>query len=537
MDKTAFVIPKGLRFEQTAQGIIIEHEGDIILQEALGSAIQKISSTKGDVHISVPLQITEILAPRGKIFTEHKLVASRLEAQIIHSKASLYVSEHVLTTAVLRVNGDIETPKLTANGSVTIGGSARIEQLAVEGDLTISQDLICEQLYCTDKVTINRNLKASNIESKGAHFECMGNVKTNELIADLASVTLKYTSDIKILRANTINIEGSSHKIKAIQANDTVSISATEINSDVLFCKHINISDKTIGKIMVLETINPPKAHRLKGCLQLVDLEGFIPNVDEFLQLRGINPTLLKKQDDSSTQEQIKEESNTVFVEERNVTVTLPSTQVSSISKIKTDIIEEESEEVSEEQRPAMVMMPQIADSDDAIIDNEQDDNSKPSDLEDEISDDALHEEPLGDFFTSVIDNNHDDEILDDEEVQAEEVEAEAEAEEAEEAQAESAPSEKTGEDTDVDAGAGEDPLLEEIRLDVQTILDLYETPPEALASLAKVLDEGDLYYFRDGLQKTWRRVMHFHQVSNVRYPENLALLFNELSMKMSKLD
>lgn len=528
MDKTAFVIPKGLRFEQTAQGIIIEHEGDIILQEALGSAIQKISSTKGDVHISVPLEITEILAPRGKIFTEHKLVASRLEAQIIHSKASLYVSEHVLTTAVLRVNGDIETPKLTANGSVTIGGSARIEQLAVEGDLTISQDLICEQLYCTDKVTINRNLKASDIESKGTHFECMGNVKTNELIADLASVTLKYTSDIKILRAMTINIEGSSHKIKAIQAKDTVSISATEINSDVLFCKHINISDKTIGKIMVLETINPPKAHRLKGCLQLVDLEGFIPNVDEFLQLRGINPTLFKKQDDSSNQEPIKEE-NTVIVEERNITVTLPSTQVSSISKIETDIIEEESEEVSEDHRPAMVMMPQTSNSDDAIIDDEQDDNSKPSDLDDEISDDALHEEPLDDFFTSVIDNNHDDE-----EVQVEEVE-EVQAEEAEEAQSENAPSEKTGEDTDVDAG--EDPLLEEIRLDVQTILDLYETPPEALASLAKVLDEGDLYYFRDGLQKTWRRVMHFHQVSNVRYPENLALLFNELSMKMSKLD
>ena len=81
------------------------------------------------------------------------------------------------------------------------------------------------------------------------------------------------------------------------------------------------------------------------------------------------------------------------------------------------------------------------------------------------------------------------------------------------------------------------DPLLEEVREDVRNILSLYETPPEALVSLAKVLDDEDLYYFRDGLQKTWRRVMHFHQVSNVRYPEILAQLFSELSAKMTTLD
>jgi cytoskeletal protein CcmA (bactofilin family) len=499
MDKTAFIIPKGLRFEQTEQGIIIEHEGDIILQENLGSTIQKITSTKGDIHIYVPLETTEIIAPRGKIFTEHDLVAHRLEAQIIHSKASLHVKEQVITTAVLRVDGDIETLKLTAHGSVTIGGSARVEHVAVEGDLTISQDLTCEQLYCTDNVTVNRDIKANNIESKGTKFECKGNVKANELIADLASLTLKHTSEIGILRANNINIEGSSHQIKAIQAKDTVSISATEINADVLFCAHISISEESIGKIMVLETNHPPKPHRLKGCLQLVDLEGFIPNVDEFLQVRGINPSFLKR-----------EESRSV-VEEDNIAVTLPPTEESYISKIEPDIIEEDSEEESDEHRPAMVIMTHAATSEEAIIDNEQvDDSSQPNDSDDKISDEPLKEEPLEEFFTSVMDKNLDDELLNDEDL-----------------------AHRTSQDED----QGEDPLLEEVRLDVQTLLDLYETPPEALASLAKVLDEGDLYYFRDSLQKTWRRVMSFHQASNVLFPENLALLFNELSMKMSKLD
>lgn len=520
MDKTAFVIPKGLRFEQTEQGIIIEHEGDIVLQENIGSSIQRITSKKGDVHISVPLETTEILAPRGKIFTEHKLIADRLEAQIIHSKDSLLVREQILTSAVLRLDGDLETPKLTANGSVSIGGSAKIDQLAVEGELNISKDLHCEQLYCTDKVIISGNLETNNIETKGFLFEVQGDVKANELIADLATVTLKGTSTIKLLRADSINLQGSKHEIKAIQAKETVSISASEINADVLFCRRANLGEQTTGKIMVLETAHPPKPHRIKGCLQLTDLEGFLPNVDEFLQQRGINPVLLSKQELSSEeeveeiQEPIKEE-----VVEKNIAVTLPSTETSSLSKIEPDIIEEdESEESLEDHGPALVIMPQTIIAEEPPTDQEidaeleqetitepVDEDALSEDLEEEILDEPLNEEPLEEFFTSVLNQELSETTLDEDPLQ---------------------------EPLD-----GDDPLLEEVRGDVEQILSLYETPPEALVSLAKVLDDGDLYYFRDGLQKTWRRVMHFHQVSNVRYPENLALLFNQLSVKMASLD
>ena len=536
MDKTAFVIPKGLRFEQTSQGIIIEHEGDIVLQENIGSSIQRITSKKGDVHISVPLQTTEILAPRGKIFTEHQLIADRLEAQIIHSKSSLHVKEQILTSAVLRLDGDIDTPKLTANGSVSIGGSAKIQQLVVEGELNIAKDLQCDQLYCTDKVSISGDVKTNNIETKGFQFEVKGNTEANELIADLATVTLKGSSEIKLLRADSIQLQGTKHQIRAMQAKETISITGTEINADVLFCKRANLGEQTTGKIMVLETAHPPKPHRIKGCLQLSDLEGFLPNVDEFLQQRGINPSILSRLESSSETEpkevnaalgNTKEKPQDDLPKE-DIALALPSTEETIVAKIEPDIIEEDdSEESVGDHGPALVIMPKTVIAEELPTEEppkEELPAEEPAEedilSEEEILDEPFNEEPLEDFFTPMVNldsensensENSDITILEDIAVELEE--------------------------ETIEEYNGQDPLLEEVRSDVQKILALYEQPPEALLSLSKLLDDGDLYYFRDNLQKTWRRVMNFHQVANIRYPDSLASLFNDLNVKMAGLD
>ena len=520
MKSSAFVIPKGLNFKHTSSGIIIEHEGDIILEGDIGSSIQKIVSTEGDIHISVPLEAAAIIAPNGKIHCSETLVASHVEAQIVHSNTDLTVRKE-LNVRTMRIDGDLNSPKLFAKGNISVLGSVHVSRIVAEADVNIGGNLTTEHLFCGGSLSASGDISANNIESTGSSFSVKGSIRANELVADSAEVTLKTTSSLRLLRAHSLLLDGDEHNCKAIQIHNHAAIESTTVHSDVLFCQSIAIAQKTLGKITVLESKEAPNLHRIKGCLQLADLEDFIPDVDLFLSQRGIRLNA----DSSTTTTQDISSPLAAFAQP-------PTTEHSFDNKEEID----ESEDL-EESGPAVVVMPSV-ESPEPIEES----------LEEKITEIKLDETEKSDI-ESKDEHYSDEDLIQDEEKELsslEEPESNSPSNQSIEDDIADDPLEISEEAMDnileeessSESDNEEALFLQEVRSDVQALIDLYPEAPSAIESLQDIIDSEDLYYLRDELIKIWQRLLRFHntQVPPTRFPKEARTIFNELTKKLSKL-
>ena len=104
----AFVIPDGLKFEYTNDGIIISHKDDIVLRGELGSTIQKVTSLEGDVYVELPLTTQEISAPNGTIYVRKPLNASKVEAHTITGNSDIAISEILTAHADISLDASFQ---------------------------------------------------------------------------------------------------------------------------------------------------------------------------------------------------------------------------------------------------------------------------------------------------------------------------------------------------------------------------------------------------------------------------------------------
>ena len=290
----AFIIPAGLSFEQGPQGISIEHEGDIILQGELGG-IHRLTSLNGDIRIEIPLQAQEIIALKGTVSTNQPLQVEKIQAQIIHCSDDVQVQQSLIAGQLLQIDGTVTGGKLQSHGDMILGKNVQVQHIASEGTLNVIGNLRSNHLYCAQELNIKGSTHAQSIEFHGPQAS-FSNLETNELIAAQADLAILESSEITILRANNIQLEGV-HKIKAIQAFNALYIDSGSIHSDIVLCNSINLSPNVEGKIIILESKQPPGVHKIKGCLELEDIKMLMPAAIDFMEQYGMQtaiPTAIK---------------------------------------------------------------------------------------------------------------------------------------------------------------------------------------------------------------------------------------------------
>ena len=184
--------------------------------------------------------------------------------------------------------------------------------------------------------------------------------------------------------------------VPTMQVSSTIQISNATTQSDVVLCEQFTSNGDVSGKILVLEALNQDGAHRIKGCLELSDFKEFVPDIDHFLQARGLEKhdgqlvlTNDEKQDqkeddeDSESSESSEEESESSSEETSALHVNLnaiPTSTGTSISEESSMFHEDvalEDEQEEEVATPARIAVPII---DHSI--NEGDDQNASVDLE-----------------------------------------------------------------------------------------------------------------------------------------------------------
>ena len=133
----AFVLPAGIQLLLDADGLSIEHAGDVVLNNDLGRTLRRISSTAGNVTLNIDCTAGEILAPRGSVLANGKLTARRVAASRMVLKGQTTVED------------------LEASGSIDIEGKQLDVTNVRGGDVAIGAKVVkAKVIHGTSSVTV-----------------------------------------------------------------------------------------------------------------------------------------------------------------------------------------------------------------------------------------------------------------------------------------------------------------------------------------------------------------------------------------------
>jgi hypothetical protein len=492
----AFVIPEGLKFEYTNDGIVISHKDDIVLRGELGSTIQRITSLEGDVYIELPLTTQEISAPNGTIYVRKPLNVSKVEGKNIIGNANISVSEILTTHADFHLEASFQSPKIHCKGNCTITGNTTIDNCAIEGNAIFKGTYNGKHLHVDGNLSIDGQTICQNIHALGTSLQCKSLIEANEIIGDRANIIIDGDSTIKLLRSNKAVINGSNNNIKAMQINTHIDIAKCIIFSDILMCNSIKIHPKSTGKIMVLESQEQMGPHSVKGCLQLSDLEGLIPNIEDFLTQRGLHKQAPLPEDSGS-----------------KGSITIPEVEPEQ------NIIDDEDDEQPEEQSPS----PAVINVHSAISENNSEPQPEEESSSEESSEDENESSSNSEKAVIVIEeDDSDEEIGIDGKIDEEEMLSEL--------------TEYTEEEVLVPEDA-EVPLHAEIKMEIMNVVNEYQdTPPSAVSELLSLMEKGDFFVLREEIKKIWTKLLKYHQRQNTRLPPKVIDSFNQLNAKLALL-
>ena len=285
-NRSAFIIPKGVVFNQDTQGLCIEFDQDIIIQSPIGMPIEKITSKNGDVRVDIPCHLSEISAPNGKVYIGKEISVNSCSAQSIEAQAS-FKAEKITLSGSLQSLAAIDCKHISAEGSVQINGNATFETININGSTRFGADVRFNKAEFGSDLIVQGNCTGEDISSKG-NIRIHGKTRAYKLICDYAKISCDKDVFLKLLRGKNIVLRGKKIDITAIQAHHHVAISEGSINSDVLVAQKADIHPNTIGKIMIVDVDYPLGPHSIKGCLSLEDIAPLLPNPQKFIQQRGI---------------------------------------------------------------------------------------------------------------------------------------------------------------------------------------------------------------------------------------------------------
>ena len=574
--KEAFVIPQGLQFEHSSKGVTIENQGDIVIKGSIGMTIHKLVSTDGNIHIEQPLSVSEIVALNGSVSSSTSLEVSTIQAKVLESAHSITVRKRIHVSKRLLVHGDLSAPTVQSLGSIEIQGSLECEELNVEGHANITHNVNAQSIHAHDTLEISGHTTSEELIHSGTTL-ILGSLETNTLNAVNSHVTVTNALSVSRVRCSDLVVSGDIN-VPTMQVFGTIQITDATIQSDVVLCEQFTSSGEVAGKILVLETLNQDGAHRIKGCLELSDFKEFVPDIEHFLQARGlerqdgqlvltaneqdVKATQEDSEDDSESSESSDSDSESSSEETSALHVNLnaiPATTEASISEESSmfheDIttLEDEQEEVA---RPARIAVPII---DQSMNDQSMNEDSAQSDSADsESSPDSpkrTDEVNLEQEATAVkLDESVQPDSLDTDEVALNvtiddneplQTEGDLDTPIATEVLMSEDWTYDEGEHSEGDSLSVAEPQVPEtnpkheaVRADILSLIDNYDDAkyPDAIRELLDYLETEDYLTLRDELRHLWSELLKHHQQEGSRIPHMATGAFTNLSKSLQAI-
>jgi len=179
----AFVLPAGILLTLDADGLSIEHAGDVVLNNDLGRTLKRISSTSGNVTLNIDCTAGEILAPKGSVVANGRLDARRVAAasmvlkgattaEDLESPGSIDIDGKQLDVTNIR-GGDVAIAAKVVKAKVVHGtSSVTVGPVKITADIVMAPEVQVDP-KCTGKVTVieARNEVAANGIKGGLSLE------------------------------------------------------------------------------------------------------------------------------------------------------------------------------------------------------------------------------------------------------------------------------------------------------------------------------------------------------------------------------
>ena len=539
----AFVIPQGLHFEHTSQGLVIEHQGDIVLRGSLGSNVHRLISTEGNIHIERPLTTGEISALNGRISSDSPLTASRISAKQLEVGNNLTVQKQIHVSKSMHVHGDVNCNRIQCLGSLEVSGSVECTDFYTEGPTSVLHNVNTTNIEALGVLNIEGNLHCDTLTLSEENAS-IGHLSANTVTGSSASLTLKQGGSVPALHVENLNASGTL-ECKTIQATHMVTLSDMEIRSDVVFSEKFIVHGAVLGKILVLESSLQSGSHNIKGCLELSDFADFVPNIDDFLAERGLSKPVngtanfMNSPAQVATEPEVQdnEDSGALHVNLNSVSNAQSiSEEDAPMLHVDPDMLSDNDGEEDADAQPARIAVPLVESSEDTSDTSEEMDNpteeidevdieqtllqAEPESPSEVVADDMIFEDDNAPV-QSEVDEVQIDEIFSNEDVHAEVVLEESSPEEV---------------DTNTDAVVEENPLFGDIRTQINTLADAYDEHPEGITELLTFLESSDFLTLREDLKPIWGSLIKFHQQENSRIPPVALQAFTKLDKLLKNL-
>ena len=539
----AFVIPQGLHFEHTSQGLVIEHQGDIVLRGSLGSNVHRLISTEGNIHIERPLTTGEISALNGRISSDSPLTASRISAKQLEVGNNLTVQKQIHVSKSMHVHGDVNCNRIQCLGSLEVSGSVECTDFYTEGPTSVLHNVNTTNIEALGVLNIEGNLHCDTLTLSEENAS-IGHLSANTVTGSSASLTLKQGGSVPALHVENLNASGTL-ECKTIQATHMVTLSDMEIRSDVVFSEKFVVHGAVLGKILVLESSLQSGSHNIKGCLELSDFADFVPNIDDFLAERGLSKPVngtanfMNSPAQVATEPEVQdnEDSGALHVNLNSVSNAQSiSEEDAPMLHVDPDMLSDNDGEEDADAQPARIAVPLVESSEDTSDTSEEMDNpteeidevdieqtllqAEPESPSEVVADDMIFEDDNAPV-QSEVDEVQIDEIFSNEDVHAEVVLEESSPEEV---------------DTNTDAVVEENPLFGDIRTQINTLADAYDEHPEGITELLTFLESSDFLTLREDLKPIWGSLIKFHQQENSRIPPVALQAFTKLDKLLKNL-
>ena len=560
-----FIIPDGLHIENSSNGFLIEHQGDIVIKSATGlSALQqnhnrglRLRSTNGNIVLELTdaeaqktPRVSSLEAPNGSISLSSPVQVSSITARTLESSVSLNTES--INVEVASLSGSLSAQSINAE-QLAVTGNLNSDQLRCSS-LSVGGSLSCAAIALgapNSETQINGITRCDQLHYFGGSLRLLDGIQALsanaevEVIAQEAAVAISGNSQLKLINARSVTLKDGQHTIKAIQGRDSIEVFGSVLHSDVLMAPEVTLSNGTSGKVMVVETQQLLGNHSVKGCLQLADLEGIIPDTEAFLQQRGLSqeqqflaqPTAVPQPNAETTLQPTAHSEHSaaaVVPVQATTTTSTASNETSVVNSAAPSLsisLEAVSADESQSDDEITLANPMAEDLQEAVVSIELSEPDVELDLSqieldsEERFDEAPELGRIGDIerqeHSAELEQGLDDLSIDDESMDAF----------VDFAESEWTPPPATRN------RAPQSSAMDSVTGNISAIVQEYAgEAPSSIQLLKQIHRSGDIEELKENMHSIWDGILKFHQLRNSRLPPRVIRAFNALSMQLNRL-
>ena len=148
------VIPAGVQFDLSGDGVSIEYAGDILLQGEHIQPVGRVISTKGSVQIQGSMKVGQIESQRGSVSISGDITVGSITASDSVVLDGTIRFGSIKASGIEVIEGSIEGNLLEATENVELRGSTDVQNIRAPKITIRTGSLTAKALESTDSITI-----------------------------------------------------------------------------------------------------------------------------------------------------------------------------------------------------------------------------------------------------------------------------------------------------------------------------------------------------------------------------------------------